>query len=529
MTAEATLADLIIESIKQEVFRNNQFNTKTKVGKATNDIVNFFMKALSDNVFVNRKAISYFGKMITEEEQRTGKNMHTVATSETYKMFAQAYTLAAFEYMHRGGFFTQFEGWLRGKLGSKGLFVWKQLFPFAQASWNWASEMMRYSPVGLAKSIWDLCTIEKQAEKMENRIMRGEGGVSGKFASYLASQNVGKGILGSMLWSLGAILGACGVIRVDDEDDKLKIYCGGDVYLDVTNVFGSSNLLAAAALVVGPKRGEDENYNFWDALKLATNTMFEDWIFTDIINTFRGTDTVFDWALSQPAQMLGRFIPNLVKSMASIIYVNKTEYTSNKVWRPFEQLLIQSVPGIGYAFPTKIDPYTGQKQVKYKLPWLVETINKFGLLAGVKIQPYNVSEVEKEAIALGLGKGNLTGRYEDLTNKGIKLSSSDIEALNMIYGKLNEASLKELMSNKKKYKVLNNKGNYVELTYSRMTDEQKKSVINRIMTDNASKAKIYICTRKGLKYYTTSEERSELLKLGVRNIYLEVNGKKGLV
>ena len=61
---------------------------------------------------------------------------------------------------------------------------------------------------------------------------------------------------------------------------------------------------------------------------------------------------------------------------------------------------------------------------------------------------------------------------------------------------------------------------YVELTYKQMTSEQKKSVINRIMTDNAHSAKIYVYTQSGGKYYTTNEEElARLKKLGISNVY----------
>ena len=61
---------------------------------------------------------------------------------------------------------------------------------------------------------------------------------------------------------------------------------------------------------------------------------------------------------------------------------------------------------------------------------------------------------------------------------------------------------------------------YVELTYKQMTSEQKKSVINRIMTDNAHSAKIYVYTKSGGKYYTTNEEElARLKKLGISNVY----------
>ena len=60
-----------------------------------------------------------------------------------------------------------------------------------------------------------------------------------------------------------------------------------------------------------------------------------------------------------------------------------------------------------------------------------------------------------------------------------------------------------------------------------MTTEQKKSVIQRIMSDNASYAKIYVYTSNGGKYYTTEDEYKTFKKLGIKNVYIATNKKKG--
>ena len=83
------------------------------------------------------------------------------------------------------------------------------------------------------------------------------------------------------------------------------------------------------------------------------------------------------------------------------------------------------------------------------------------------------------------------------------------------------------MESKKKYRVQKEDGSYVELVYNKMTTEQKKSVIQRIMSDNATIAKIYIYTSNGGKYYTSEEERKELIRLGITNVEIKTAKKKG--
>ena len=519
---DSIVADLIIENIKSKVFAANQFNTDTKIGKTMNALVNLVMKGLSDGTWVNRKAISYFGKMLTEEEQRTGTNMHTMATNRTYEMLADAYVLASFDYMHKPNFWNKIEDTMRYKMGPAAYFVYKQMFPFAAASWNWAVEGLKYSPIGLAKAVVNTFKLEKIAGDLEVRRQNGEIVPSSKFTEFLVKRDLGKGFIGSMLWGLGAALAAFGLIRLDDEDDKLKLVVWNDTYIDVTSIFGSSSLLAGAALV-GQKYIED--YTFWDAFKLSLSTVFNDWMFTDMYNSFRYDDSIADWLISQPSDALSKFVPNIIKNIATIANVRKIKYSSDSFVNSLERLVVSSIPGIAYAFPAKVDPYTGETMVKYKLSPLMDILG----LSGIKIRQYDVSIAEQEALANGVQRGELSGKYQDLAELGVTLTKRDIETLNKIYGTLNKKELELLINNKKKYRIKTADGKYKEITYKNMTTEQKKDVITRIMSDNASIAKIYVATRKGLKYYTTSEERLELLKLGIKNLYIQTDKKKGFV
>ena len=88
-----------------------------------------------------------------------------------------------------------------------------------------------------------------------------------------------------------------------------------------------------------------------------------------------------------------------------------------------------------------------------------------------------------------------------------------------------------MYSNKKSYRVWDEKKQeYVELKYSKMTNEQKKTVIERIMNDNGTITKIYMLTSSGeWKYYTNETEYAELKKLGIKNIYKKTNDKDGFV
>ena len=202
------------------------------------------------------------------------------------------------------------------------------------------------------------------------------------------------------------------------------------------------------------------------------------------------------------------------------MYNHEISYSSGIIGE-LQRLAVQALPGISYLMPKKIDPYTGKVMTKYKLPFLVEFINS---LSPIKIEDLQVSENEKIAIELGIKKGELPGRYDDIGT----FNGSQREMLNKKYGELNDKYITEFVNNRAKYKVQMEDGSYKNLRYSQMTDTQKKSVIERIMSDNAKIAKIYVYTESGGKYYASDSMYKELFKLGIRkNVYKETNKLKG--
>ena len=100
--------------------------------------------------------------------------------------------------------------------------------------------------------------------------------------------------------------------------------------------------------------------------------------------------------------------------------------------------------------------------------------------------------------------------------------------LNETYGQLNNQDLKKLYNDQIIVSVKDKDGNRVELRYSQMSSEQKKSAIESVMTDNAKLAKIYVYTQSGGKYYATDSEYQKLRAAGIlKNVFRETNKLKG--
>lgn len=509
-TKEESMADLIENAIRSKIMSDTY--SKSKLVNKTYD---FLLKMLSDDRSINKTAIRYLGKILVEDNVNLNEGLST----DVLNHISDAYVMAAQDFMHKTNFFNDIEYKLRERWGDKAFFIYKQFLPFAAASWNWFVEGLNYTPVGLVKGILQYAKLENTIEKMEERKQKGEQVVSSRFAEYLAKRNIGKGVIGTIGMGIGMALAAFGVAGIDEEDDKYKIHIG-DVYVDISDVFGTQGIFIGIAIVSSIKDGD-----LWSAVGNVLDTMFLDSTFTDLFNSFRYSENFGEWLRDQPFSIISMFIPNFLKTLASVSNKYKIQY-SKGILGKFEKIAVQSIPGIAYAFPKQYDPYTGEKQVQYKMWFLTQLVNR---LAPFDIAVYNISEQEKIAMSLGVKKGGLKGSYT-IDDEKIQLSASEVDELNKFYGQLNEKELKEFISGRKKYRVLDKEKNeYVELTYSKMTDKQKATVIDRIMSDNSSKAKIYMLTKNGsYKYYASGEEYKELKKLGI-NVLKETDKKQGFI
>ena len=509
-TGEQSLADLIENSIRSKIMKDTYSNSKV-----VNETYKFLFKMLSDDKYIDRAAIKYLGKILTEDNVNLNEGLST----DVLNHIADAYVMAAQDFMHTTNFFNDIETKLRERLGDKAFFMYKQIMPFAAASWNWFVAGLKYTPVGLIQGIYQYAKLENTIEKIEKRKQKGEQVASSRFAEYIAKRNIGKGVIGTIGFAIGVALAAFGVAGIDEEDGKYKLHVG-DVYVDISDIFSTQGIFVGIAAFSSVKSGD-----IWSAMGNVLDVMFLDSTFTDLFNSFRYSETFGDWLRDQPFSILSMFIPNMLKVLTSTTYGHKVQY-SKGILGKLERIAAQSIPGMAYALPKQYDPYTGEYQIQYKVWFLTKLVDK---LSPLDIYAYNISEQEKIAMSLGVKKGPLTGRYK-INGEKINLNSKELSEANKFYGELNSKDLKEFISGTKKYKVFDDKkGKYVELTYSKMTDKQKAAVIDRIMSNNSSKAQIYILTKHGYyKYYASQEEYKELKKLGI-NVQKASGNKKGFL
>lgn len=562
------ITEMVTNGIKQEIFYTtigeSDFKSKSElINKAINKLneantffSEFVMKAMSDSDAVKTTAIQYITQRLINEgyvmyafegekpkkgvplapkfllskkkvvDPDTGKVVDEVVPhidNEVVRIIAEAYTLAARDYMHRGNFFYELEKSMEKRLPRPVFFMYKQVLPFAAASWNWFMEGVNLTPLGLANAIKDFVKLESYVEKIDAKYARGESNIKGGQAVQDVYRRLGKGIIGSIGFGVGMFLAAFGWLDIDDEDDKLKLVICDKIKVDFSDIFGSQGILIGAVMVSTLRR---EGVNLGKVAVATLDQMFLDSTFTDLYDAFRYTSSFGEYLTTVPTNMLSMFTPNILKTLTSVISPFKVNYTSTG-WKYLQRWAASSIPGVAWAMPKYIDPYTGQIRYRYNDSWIksasVTAINK---LSSVDVAIYPYSDAEREALSLGLHKSPLTGRYT-IDGEKVNLTSKEQQKANVLYGTLNRKELDLLFSGEKTYRVMDEDGDYVELRYDKMNDAQKKAAINGTMSANSDLVKIYVMTElRGYKYYASEEQYKKLKKLGYKNVYKNVKKNK---
>lgn len=551
------VASMMRRNIISKILKTNKFEGESAVGKGLATVGNWINDILygketevknadgtvtvkrtngmlSDNKWVDKQFKYYLERMLTEDVNAGKINLNKGLNDKAIlEVITNAYIQASWDYMHKSNFFSDVEAKLREKVGPAGYFIYKQFSPFAAASWNWFTKALDYTPIGLVKAITEWSKLEQKiAQTAERRTpsdgSKGEIIPTERLTAYQIKRRLGSGIIGTIGFGVGALLVAAGAAGIDDDDDKLKLFVG-NVSVSLDDVFGTSGMLMGIAMASQIRKStanqEDFMSTMWKALSASLNTAFDDSIFSDVLDMMQGSRTFVDIMANKAVDtFFGAFIPNLFWTFANYMTPVKTDYSGGLLGY-IERSLVKTIPPLAWALPKRRDPYTGQLQYKYNMPWADGAGGFFGSVAAAianwllpaKVYNRKVSDAEQIAIGLGVSKGSLTGNYSDIG----QLSTIEQDKLNEYYGGLNQTDLNNFIYGNKKYLVEDKNGKRVELTYNRMTDEQRATIIKRIMSENAKYAKIYVATSKGYKYYTRSQTEYDRLKqLGLTNIYL---------
>lgn len=499
----AVLANMVIKSMYGKYYSENMFKNDFM-----NKIYQGLMKMMSDNNYVREAAIRYFGKIIAEK----GYDLSKGVTDQIMTDFANAVGIAMADYMHSDNFFNTLEQ-IAAEHGEVTLFAYKNLVPFMATSWNWFKAMIRYSPIGLVNSIIKLTNLERQIIKQEHKWAQGKSQVSPEYTEYLIRRDLGSGVIGTIGFGLGTLLAALGFIDLDDDDYGTPKLVIGDLEIDISSIFGSSSVLAGAALITDIKDSGMSWDNVLSGLDKMLDVTLDGFFLTELMSLDMYAGGGSFATLLDLVESIGlSFIPN------GLAWIAGATYTGTLRKKGFFGKAAAKIPFLASIVnEKKVDPYTG------------ETGNIWDIFN--RVLPYfdikMKSRARETAESLGLSKKELKGQYT-INGEEFNLSDKEVSEINKQYGEWNAKDLTAFLDNKEKYKVKDEAtGNYKMLTYSQMNDKQRKNTISTIMSNNAENAKILAWLNAGYKYYASANKYVELKQLGVKGKLYK--GSKGFV
>lgn len=474
-------------------------------------------KAMSDSSSVKRAALKYYGKLLTIDVNAGKIDLKNGFKSTAVNVFADAIVLAAHDYMHKRSAIAEAIDMFAGEhehIRNAFQFV----FPFVNSSMNWWTEIgWKLTPMGLASAIIKFRNLEQQIAKVEEARKAGKNVPATRMTEYLIRRDIGKGIVGTTFYVLGAILAAMAILRVDEEEEKIMLMIE-DVKIDVSEIFGSSSILIGAALSqMWMKQADGEPMKFMDTIAMSIETLLDGFFVTDFMSRYRFSDGAFGMVSTFSEDALKSFVPQFIQFATSLTNNKKVRYSSG-IKGGLQRYLNSWVPTQPFG-DYVINVYTGEVESKYAIPVVSQFLQK-GML-GPKIFWADISEEERMCREYRSNHGELTGEIT-VNDEKVLLNRHD---LNVKYGQLNKAKLAKIKSQKHKVEMPN--GKYKTLPWDQLSDEQKENVLNNVFKHNAQYAKIYTWTQSGHKYYASTSVYRELKELGItQNVY---KGDKGFV
>lgn len=495
---DTIFVNMVIKSMYNQFYNENMFDSPR-----LNKLHQSLMKVMSDNNYVREATIKYFGKILAEKKYNLDKGV----TDNIMLDFAKAVGIAMKDYMHSTNYFNNIESTLASK-SEFGYFMYKLFIPFASTSWNWFKEMMKFTAPGLGRAIYRMATLEEQIKKAEENWQKGTSQIPPEFTEFMIRRDLGSGVIGTLMMVLGMMLAGLGFIDLEEKDygiPKLRI---GDLRIDIAKIFGSSSLLAGAALVKGW-----ESENFMDALDAMVEPILDSFILTQIIELDKyHSGGLASFGLNFLENTLLSFIPAGVRWLSGATYSGT--YKPNNIF----QKAVVRIPFLGSVFntPKRVNPHTGKEGNMWD--------------AFERVIPYleirQASTIEDNTKALGLNKIELRGKYE-INGEKFNLSAREVAELNKAYGEWNATVLKLFYNNQLRKSTQMDNGTYRELTYSQMTEDQRRRAVKSIYEKNAEYAKIQAWLKAGNAYYASDNDYMELKRRGVKGLLYK--GNKGFV
>lgn len=466
-----------IEGNRFEVSEGKNFNNKG-LGKALNRVDNLlsFMLDAGDRGFYEATFTnSINNQLVLNNTTEVTQEMIDIATTEALQRTWQDnnnYTKAVLGIRK-----------ILNNVNIKGYGLGDVLIPFAKTPANLTKAIVDYSPVGLVK------TLTSDAIKLKNSFENGQytPQLQHKFV-----QNLGKATSGTFLYVLGYALAQAGVITGEADEDK-----------DVKNFMKNSLGINSYSIKIGDKSFSYDwaqpiatpfaimaNYVKYsndnpeasaidkaiNAMNIGTEQLLQQSFMESLNTVLNGSGTTLENLSQAVLELPSRAIPTFSKQIADM--VDSTQRTSFEYDKPIQSAInsvIAKIPFASKTLPASVDT-------------LGNEIKKYGgdnNLFNVFFNPANTN------------KGELSKAGEEIYNIYQETGDTTIFPRTAPYY-INNNGEKVTMTARERSEFQKISGTYVEDTltgllnnkdYKKLSSEEKRKLINEIVSDSYSKAK----------------------------------------
>lgn len=328
------------------------------------------------------------------------------------------------------------------------------ILPFPRMMLNTMSTALSYSPLGFINALRTYKTDESM------------------FRNIKVSKQLGQATVGTLAMFAGALLASLGVIAFDDDDKyggpKLNLF--GTIQISLEDLEPAMIPFSVGATFV-----DSMTEGIWKAFTDSGAALLDTTIIGDLINIFGGNKTSVDILSNAFTTYVNQFIPAVLRHITRTIDSSQKKYSSNSGLKVLQKLAAQ-FPGLSFAVPNKIDPYTG-KDVKYYDDSNSDIISRllvlFNAFSPAKVSYTRDSLIENESKKYN---ANTTGPSKQFTIDGKTYSMSDKEyrKYQQLRAKLYSESANKLIATER---------------YKKMTDEQKKKALKKLQQEATNKAR----------------------------------------
>ena len=506
-------------TLVDEALNQNQY--RLKILQKWHDAI-FNSLRESDRKFVAPRLTSQIAQIV---QANWGNDYSKITDIDKQIIMENATNRVMLLYLRREGGFTRIINDLKSRNPALNLLL-GAIVPFPKVLESTTIQILKHSPFGLARGLvrWFMLTkkgytvdsTKKGLAKYVKVEFDKNGNPKNMDPFYLADtqEQIVQGSMGTAMMLIGLVLNLLGLLVFDDDDEYggivLKI---GDVKVNISTLSPTMT-----PITIGASLGFTAQYpNLLDRVART----FNDATLFGTFDSLFGNTSLGNFVASTTSNYFTQYVPSLFRAISKMgVDQTKVSYDYNSIGGWFSTTwnrILSSLPLINMTLPKKINPYTGQPY-KYYNSTAFSIIN---MLLPTKLSLDMDNALSIESKRLNAETTGTTGNFK-INGQDYHVRGKDLEDMQRNRGTAINDLLTEFYNDERVYTIIVD-GKERQLRYSQMTDEQRKTVVNRIYNNATEYAKALYWIKQGHSYQTSS--RDTLIDIG--NIFgVQVNYRK---